>query len=126
MCVCVQRVFDCAGFFFFFLLELHLSWFSCSLVNVRASKLKLQRHYLLERNHDCIVLGEKERERESRIARKKSRKFPIKAKPSDPIKIAMTFDMKNPENIFIKTETEFNEATLTSTLSFMSFNRFFN
>ena len=53
------------------------------------------------------------------IELKKFLKFPIKANPSGPIKIAMAFDVKNPEIILTKTEVEFKDATLMSTLLFM-------
>ena len=52
-------------------------------------------------------------------ALKKLRKFPIKAIPSGPIKMAIAFEVRNPEIILIKTDAEFNDATLISTLLFM-------
>ena len=46
----------------------------------------------------------------------KFRKFPISAYPSAPIKTAIAFEVKNPANILIKTETELNDAILIKTL----------
>lgn len=53
------------------------------------------------------------------IELKKFLKFPINAIPSGPIKMAMAFDVKNPEIILTKTEAEFKDATLIRTLLFM-------
>jgi len=46
-------------------------------------------------------------------------KFPMRAIPSAPIKIAMAFEVKNPAKILIATETEFKDATFNRTLLFI-------
>ena len=46
-------------------------------------------------------------------------KLPIKAIPSGPIKMAIALEVKKPDIILTKTEVEFKEATLISTLLFM-------
>lgn len=51
--------------------------------------------------------------------RKKSRKFPIKAIPSAPMKYAMALEVRKPVIILVKTAAEFNEATLNKTLEFI-------
>lgn len=45
----------------------------------------------------------------------KLRKFPINAKPSAPIKIAIAFEVNIPAIILITTETVFNEVILIKT-----------
>lgn len=57
---------------------------------------------------------------------KKFLKFPISAIPSGPIKIAIAFEVKNPEIILTTTVAEFNEATLKSIFLFMYSNIRFN
>ena len=56
----------------------------------------------------------------------KSLKFPTSAKPSAPIKMAINLEVKKPAIIFITTETELREATLTSTLLFIYFKTLLN
>ncbi|GAA3569872.1 hypothetical protein GCM10022395_19370 [Snuella lapsa] len=53
------------------------------------------------------------------MALTKFRKFPIKAKPSAPIKTAIALDVNNPAIIFVNTEAAWSEAILTKTFLFM-------
>ena len=52
---------------------------------------------------------------------KKLRKFPIKAKPSAPIKTAIALEVNTPARTLVATDTVFNEAALFNTLLFMYF-----
>ena len=56
---------------------------------------------------------------------KKSRKFPMSAIPSVPIKIAMAFDVKKPATILIKMATEFKDAIFIRTLDLILFMKLF-
>ena len=53
------------------------------------------------------------------IELKKLRKFPIKANPSAPLKMAMAFEVKIPATILVITEAVFKDPTLTNTLLFI-------
>lgn len=46
-------------------------------------------------------------------------KFPMRAIPSAPMKMAIALEVKNPAKILMATETEFKDATFNRTLLFM-------